>query len=232
MRNIVIATIHPWNIQLAEKCKMQTQDYQVHIITEKEALTYERMEDIQPEYIFFPHWSWIIPKEIYSRFPCVVFHMTDLPCGRGGSPLQNLIARGVTETKISAIEVTEGLDTGRVYFKEPMSLYGSAEEIYLRASEVIFKKMIPQILAQHPQPLPQQGTVTEFTRRTPDMSELSADMTIEQIFDYIRMLDAEGYPPAFIRFGKYTMEFSRAKRTFDGIFADVKIKEDIYVGDE
>ena len=30
--------------------------------------------------------------------------MTDLPYGRGGSPLQNLIIRGFESTKISAIE--------------------------------------------------------------------------------------------------------------------------------
>lgn len=226
MRNIVIATIHPWNIQLAESCRAQSQEWTVHVVTKKEELTCEFLEQIQPEYVFFPHWSWIIPEKIYSNYSCVVFHMTDLPFGRGGSPLQNLISRGITETKISAIEVTAGLDTGRVYFKEPMSLYGSAEEIYLRASEIIFQRMIPQILAEHPQPQPQQGTVTEFSRRTPAMSELSADMTIGQLFDHIRMLDAEGYPPAFIRFGKYTLEFSRAKRSFDGILADVKIKED------
>ena len=41
--------------------------------------------------IFIPHWSFIIPKEIYQNFECILFHMTDLPFGRGGSPLQNLI---------------------------------------------------------------------------------------------------------------------------------------------
>lgn len=228
MGNIVIATIHPWNIQQAEACRTKLQDWTIHIITKKEELSFGWLSELQPEYVFFPHWSWIIPKEIYSNFSCIVFHMTDLPFGRGGSPLQNLIARGLTETKISAIEVTEGLDTGRVYFKESMSLYGSAEEIYLRTAEIIFKKMIPQILEEHPQPLPQQGEITEFSRRTPEMSELSPDMSIIQLFDHIRMLDAEGYPPACIHFGKYVLEFSRAKRTYDGIFADVKIKEEFH----
>ena len=43
--------------------------------------------------------------------------MTDLPYGRGGSPLQNLIARGFLETKISAILVEKQLDAGPVYLK-------------------------------------------------------------------------------------------------------------------
>lgn len=40
-----------------------------------------------PKYIFFIHWSWIVPSVILEKFECVCFHMTDLPFGRGGSPL-------------------------------------------------------------------------------------------------------------------------------------------------
>lgn len=233
MQNIVIATIHPWNIELAEAFRSKRKDYQVHIITDKKDLTYELLDELRPQYVFFPHWSWIIPEKIYNSFPCIVFHMTDLPFGRGGSPLQNLIARGITETRLSAIEVTRELDAGRVYLKEPLSLYGGAEEIYMRASDIIFTQMIPRILEEQPAPVPQQGNVTQFSRRTPDMSELSPDMTLEQLFDHIRMLDAQGYPHAFLRFGAYTLEFSRPKRTYGGILADVQIKEaDSYDSDK
>ena len=44
--------------------------------------------------------------------------MTDLPYGRGGSPLQNLIANKIYDTKISAIRAEGGIDTGRIYLKE------------------------------------------------------------------------------------------------------------------
>lgn len=225
MKSIVIATIHSWNIDLLKNSKNILKDYDVQIITTREKLDFDFLSKIQPECIFFPHWPWLIPPEIYSTFRCVVFHMTDLPFGRGGSPLQNLIARGITETKISAIAVTEGIDAGSVYLKESLSLYGSAEEIYMRAAKIIVTQMIPRILNDCPAPIPQTGEATFFTRRTPAMSELSPDMTLEQIFDYIRMLDADGYPHAFIRLGSKIIEFSRAKRTFDGILADVTIKE-------
>ena len=48
---------------------------------------------MQPRYIFFPHWSQLVPAEITEMYDCVCFHMTDVPFGRGGSPLQNLIKR-------------------------------------------------------------------------------------------------------------------------------------------
>ena len=58
-------------------------------------LTRAALEQAKPRYVFFPHWSHIIPEDIHGAFECVIFHMTDLPFGRGGSPLQNLIARGI-----------------------------------------------------------------------------------------------------------------------------------------
>lgn len=74
--------------------------------------------------------------------------MTDLPFGRGVSPLQNLIERGIENTKISAIKVDDGIDTGDIYFKESLNLNGTADEIFIRASEIIFKKMIPTIISE------------------------------------------------------------------------------------
>jgi len=56
--------------------------------------------------------------------------MTDLPLGRGGSPLQNLIERGIEKTKISALKVEDGVDTGDIFIKEPLNLKGTAEEIF------------------------------------------------------------------------------------------------------
>lgn len=222
--NIVIAVIKAWNIDNARKIK---KDYagihRVELITQKDELTYEVLEEIKPDYIFFPHWSWIIPEKIYNAFNCIVFHMTDLPFGRGGSPLQNLIARGIENTKISAIKVGEGIDTGDVYLKEDLNLNGTAEEIYIRSSNIIFDRMIPHIICKQPSAKPQLGKIVEFTRRKPQDSELHPDMDLKRIYDYIRMLDAEGYPKAFIKFGQYKLEFSRASFKNGKIIADVEL---------
>ena len=70
--------------------------------------------------------------------------MTDLPYGRGGSPLQNLIVRGHSETKISALKVEKKLDTGDIYLKKNLSLEGSAQKIFQRANTSIID-MIKEI---------------------------------------------------------------------------------------
>jgi methionyl-tRNA formyltransferase len=149
--------------------------------------------------------------------------MTDLPYGRGGSPLQNLIVRGIEETMISAIQVEEGIDTGDIYLKEKLTLNGTADEIFIRASEIIFNKMIPRIINSKLIPIKQQGKVVEFKRRKPYESEILSNFDINQIYNYIRMLDGEGYPKAFIKFGKYKLEFSRASLKNNKIIADVEI---------
>ncbi len=221
---ILICTAKSWNIQLAKEFQKSSKD-QITVWTEKEELTKESVDGLRPDWIFFPHWSYIIPSSIYENYRCVVFHMTDLPFGRGGSPLQNLIVRGITETKISALRVTKTLDAGDIYLKEPLQLYGSATEIYVRAAKIIFKKMIPEIIAQNMQPVPQEGEVVEFKRRKPEESEITQDLTISQIYDRIRMLDAEGYPNAFIKFGKCRLYFTHAQQDFNSIDCNVKIEE-------
>ncbi|MEM6667361.1 MAG: methionyl-tRNA formyltransferase, partial [Pseudomonadota bacterium] len=88
-----------------------------------------------PRYIFFPHWSHIVPKAILDATECVCFHMTDVPYGRGGSPLQNLIVRGHEDTVLTALRMTKVLDGGPVYGKIPLSLEGSAADIFARMAE-------------------------------------------------------------------------------------------------
>lgn len=192
-------------------------------IKSKDEFTAECLKALNPTYIFIPHWSYIIPSEIYERYTCVVFHMTDLPYGRGGSPLQNLIVRGFKDTKISAIRVEKGIDTGPVYLKKKLSLHGTAEEIFIRSVEVI-KDMIIEIVKHQIEPEAQIGEVILFKRRKPDDGNISLCENIEQVYDFIRMLDCEGYPNAFIETDKFRLEFSRASlKSGKTLIADVRI---------
>jgi len=221
MSTYIIATIKDWNIRNFYKIASEIRA-NWHLITNKEDLTFEKIEPLNPRYIFFPHWSWVIPKKVYSRFDCVVFHMTDVPFGRGGSPLQNLIAREIYETKISAIKVVEELDAGSVYLKRKLSLYGSAEEVFIRASRIIFD-MIHYIIENEPSPVEQKGKPVLFKRRTPAESRIPDVRDLNKVFDWIRMLDAEGYPKAFIETENLRLEFSRASLKSGYIHVDVKI---------
>ncbi|MBO5144527.1 MAG: methionyl-tRNA formyltransferase [Lachnospiraceae bacterium] len=214
---IIIATIKSWNIERAQALQKKYEGtHEIVIYTKKEEFTVNNVCNFKPDYIFMPHWSYLIPEEITDNWECVVFHMTDLPYGRGGSPLQNLIVRGHKETKISAIKVTKKLDGGPVYMKRPLSLTGSAQEIFVRCSDTIFYDMIPGFLSEKTVPVPQEGEPVVFKRRKPEDGQITADMELDKIYDYIRMLDAEGYPRAYTEFGAYRMEFEQASLSEDG----------------
>jgi len=221
-KNYLVVTTKSWNIENFNKLKKHDYENNWHIFTEKEDFSYDMVKKINPRYIFFPHWSWIIPKNIYDNFECAVFHMTDLPYGRGGSPLQNLIVRGHKETKLSAIQVVKELDAGGIYLKENLDLSGTAEQIFKRASEIVFQ-MIEKIIKTEPNAQPQNGEVVEFKRRKPSGSDIGELNSLDKIYDYIRMLDAEGYPPAFLENNNIRLEFNKAKKEKDYIKASVKI---------
>jgi methionyl-tRNA formyltransferase len=182
----------------------------------------ECVRRVQPKYVFFLHWNWIVPAEIWAEYECVCFHMTDVPYGRGGSPLQNLILAGHSQTKLTALRMVGEVDAGPIYLKQPLSLAGTAQEIYLRAGELSFE-MIRKIVDAEPVPQAQRGEPTFFKRRKPDQSHLPTNSDPKAIYDFIRMLDADGYPHAYIEYGNMRFEFSSAKLSADGVSASVNI---------
>ncbi|MEY3236615.1 MAG: methionyl-tRNA formyltransferase [Bacteroidota bacterium] len=209
MSNYVILTDKKWYNNLFEVLKTTFKNdswFRIDCIND---FNIDRLKEINPTKIFIPHWSHIIPKEIHENFDCIVFHMTDLPFGRGGSPLQNLITRGFTTTKLSAIKVDSGIDTGDIYLKKTLSLDGSAAEIFSK-SALIIEEMIVEIINNNIIPTPQIGKVTKFKRRKPEDSNIINLSDIEKIYDYIRMLDCEGYPHAFIETSNIKFEFTNA----------------------
>lgn len=224
MKTIVIATPHPRHEALTIKVQAALPDWQVIRISRPEELTRESLTSLAPQWVFFPHWSWIISADIYENFECVIFHMTDLPYGRGGSPLQNLIVRGHQCTQLSALKCVEKLDAGPIYEKMALELQGTAQEILQRASDLM-QQMIVSIVKNTPEPVPQTGEVVMFKRRQPKDGDMVELADLEKIYDYIRMLDAEGYPPAFISTPHLLFEFNAASIKEDCIEAKVSIRK-------
>ena len=221
--NYLVATIKQWNLEVYEK-HISKLEGSWSLITDKENLTLENIKKINPKYIFFPHWSWIVPKEITDSYDCVCIHMTDLPYGRGGSPLQNLIIKGHKVTKITALKMTQELDTGDIYHKVSLDLLGSAQEIFIEAANKAYE-LIKFIVENNPTPQPQEGEVVNFNRRKPSQSEIPKDITFDNIYDYVRMLDADTYPAAYIDFDGFRLLFKKAKLDNGKLTMEVAVKK-------
>ena len=183
----------------------------------------EQAHNLNPRFIFFPHWSEIVPSSLFDKYECVCFHMTDVPYGRGGSPLQNLIVRGHKNTVISALKMNRDIDAGPVYMKRELELSGSASTIFKRSAPICFE-MITQIIAKEITPTEQVGEPKLFSRRLPEESEIPQNPSIEKLYDIIRMLDAPGYPSAFLIHNGLKVEFSDANKNTDNeLYAKVKV---------
>lgn len=224
MRNFIILSEKKWNETIFHSLKEIYPKYNWFLINRKEDLTLDNLNKINPNQIFIPHWSHIINKEIFENYECIVFHMTDLPYGRGGSPLQNLILRGHKSTKITALRVDEGIDTGDIYLKQDLLLEGTAQQIFVQSSEVILK-MIMTILENQIQPVKQEGKIVEFKRRTPKESDIYKIEKLESVYDFIRMLDCEGYPHAYLETEFFKFEFTNASLKEGNIMANVRISK-------
>lgn len=213
MSNYIILSQKSWNKSLLEDLSLKTDDNWV-LISSKDDFNNDNLKKINPDKIFIPHWSYLIPELIFNSYECIVFHMTDLPYGRGGSPLQNLILLGHKNTKISALQVESGIDTGDIYLKKDLSLNGTAQDIYERSNEVI-SDMIVEIVKTKPVPIKQEGKPTLFKRRKPLMSNMNDVESLDEVYDFIRMLDADGYPHAFLETSNCKFEFRKVSKQND-----------------
>ena len=208
-RVYIVATVKRWNVDEFARRVLDLPGRWL-LVTDPATLDVDLVQSLAPRYIFFPHWSRTVPDDILTVAECVCFHMTDVPYGRGGSPLQNLIQQGHRETKLSALRMESELDAGPVYMKRPLTLEGAAHEIFERCARMTFD-VIAEIVANQPDPTPQSGTPVIFSRRRPEESRVPQSGSPQAIYDHIRMLDAEGYPSAFLDYGDFRLEFLEAR---------------------
>lgn len=176
---------------------------------------------------FFFRWPVIVPKEIYESTKCITFHTSNLPEGRGGSPLQNQVMDGILQSRVNAIKMSEPVDSGDIYLSEPISLQGSATDMWLAISDVV-SDMIKRLcndtsIVAVPQETP---TGSQYKRRTNnDLAQVSHD-DIVNVLRFIQMLDGPGYPGAHVDVGDFRLTLSRAKLQNDqSVLCDVVIRK-------
>ncbi len=195
-----------------------------HILKKKE-LTFNYLKKLKPDIIFFTHWSFLVDKKIIKSFPCVGFHSTPLPYGRGGSPIQNMIIRGHKKTKICAIKLEESFDTGDVYMKTNVSLKGSGNEIFDR----IYKKIVSMIISlsnKLTKPKKQVGKIVTFKRRKKIESEIINIKNLNKLYNFIRMLDIneKNFPNAYLKNDFFHFAITNVRKFPNKLVGKVTIK--------
>jgi methionyl-tRNA formyltransferase len=207
MPNYIVASSKDWFTK--DDLSESLRDDDFVFVSKKEELTLEFIDTVQPHYIFFPHWNWIVPTSIHTKYECIVFHTAPLPYGRGGSPIQNLIMAGFNESPICALKMTNEIDGGPIYDKEMISLDGNLHDIFNRAVDAT-NGLILNIINNNPKPVAQEGEPFYFKRRSKSDGQITPEDNLKNTFNKIRMLDGLDYPRSFIRIGDKRIEFSDA----------------------
>lgn len=220
---IVIASSKEWFFKNHTRNKFD--DYDVIYIDNTDNLNIRKLRKISPEYIFFPHWSHILSKDIIEAFDCIIFHSAPLPEGRGGSPIQNLLIRNYEESPIYAIRADEFIDSGPIYTSRLLKLHGKLDDIFKRMTPLI-EDMIIEIVDKNIRPTPQVGEPTYFKRLKNTDNEIDFQSEVKKIYDQIRMVDSDEYQKAYKILDGCRLEFFNPRHTSSGeIMAEVLIRK-------
>ncbi len=146
---------------------------------------------------------------------CLVVHESDLPRGRGWSPMTWQVLEGQSEIPIVLFEAVDEIDAGTIYLSDVIVLDGSELVDELRAAQAAstialcsnFVRRFPAVLEGG---RPQRGEASLYRRRRPIDSELDPNRTICEQFNLLRVVDNQRYP-AYVRMGKCTYELQIRK---------------------
>lgn len=143
------------------------------------------------------HYPALIPKEHFCLHRCnIVIHGSDLPSGRGRSPIHWQVEEGHNEITLTMFEMGDGADNGPIYFRHKLSLDGTELLPYIRLKLLRAElDMIDIFLSKWPMtPLEQQGEPSYYPKRSRENQKLDPNKTIAEQFDKMRVSDNERYP--------------------------------------
>jgi len=162
----------------------------------------------------------ILPQKYLRKSKLnLVVHESDLPSGRGWSPLSWQVLEEKHEIPIVLFEAKEELDAGPIYLREIIKLNGTEllpELKYKQGVKTI--ELVYKFLEQWPglRPVNQVGTPTFYPRRTPAHDKIDIHQTIAENFDHLRIADNEKYPAGFeYRGRKYILKIYAADEETD-----------------
>jgi len=181
---------------------------------------YEAQEIPKGDLLFILGCTFILPPEILLRNTHnLVVHESELPKGRGWTPIAWLVEGGSNRIPLTMIEAAKRVDAGPVYLRSEVALEGHELVSEIRAlviREIIemckrFVECYEEVVSMARD---QEGDATYFPRRNRESSRLNPDMTIAEQFDKLRIVDNQNYPAFFDYRGKrYTLKIEKDETT-------------------
>lgn len=129
----------------------------------------------------------------------IIVHESDLPKGRGWSPLTRQVEAGKNKIPITLFEACEKCDAGDYYLRDCIKLNGRELIDNIRKKQINKTiKMIEKYLVHYPMmPLKQKGKATYYRKRKPEDHKLNINKSLKSQFNKIRTADNQHYPLHF-----------------------------------
>lgn len=150
----------------------------------------------------------VVNKEFRSQFDhTLIVHESDLPHGKGWSPLTWQILEGKNKIPVTLIEAEDRVDSGVIYAQRWLDFQGHELIDELREGQAYATHYLCRWFVDHyPKSLAagrvQKGEDTFYSRRGPQNSELDPNKSLASQFDLLRVVDNERYPAFFRHHGR------------------------------
>lgn len=143
----------------------------------------------------------------------LVVHESDLPKGKGWSPVTWQVLEGKSKIPVTLFEASEAVDEGSIYKKEYILLDGTELLPQIKHKQgITTQKLILDFVEKFPEVegKKQSGNETFYSRRVPKDSELDVNKSLAEQFNLLRVCDNERYPAHFVhRNHKYIIKIYR-----------------------
>ncbi len=187
--------------------------------SDHEVLWAHNLEDITiADFCFCLSFSQLLPSKVRQQFRhTLVVHESELPAGKGWSPLTWQILEGKNDIPVTLLEAADAVDSGTIYAKRWINLKGHELINELRDCQArLTLELCCWFVDNYPDSLSnaieQQGQETYYPRRWPKDSELDPNKTIAEQFNLLRVVDNDRYPAWFEYLGnRYEIRISKEK---------------------
>jgi len=201
-RRVTVVVDNPsWIVPFAEELVTQSRE------SGDDAVFVRKFQDITDGSVaFYLGCLRVTPPEILARNKQnLVVHASDLPKGRGFSPLTWQILEGKNRIPVCLLNAVEEVDAGPVIYREEIEYEG--HELLAELQQKLGMMTVALCRRYLSEPIPPKGQpqaegATFYPRRRPIDSRLDPNRTIVDQFNLLRVVDNKRYPAWFDYQGK------------------------------
>lgn len=168
------------------------------------------------DYVFVLGYTRILPRYFIQKNKLtMVIHESDLPKGKGNSPLQWQILKNKKYISVNLIKLAEKVDSGDIILKDKMILNGAElyDEIRWKQAKISFKLIARFLRLKKIKFKKQIGKEFFYKKRTPKDSELNPKKSIEENFNLLRIANNNDWPAFFyLKKKKYILKIFKKNK--------------------